>query len=97
LVLKTLEDEAAQLESQRPDTSAILKYIVQKICTSEDPPLELILEKLGADYFKFSALQVEQGSFEMSRLLMQLAQKLRTDAPFITERIQHYRNKLKEA
>ena len=64
--------------------------------SEEYPPTELILEKLGADYFKFAALQVEQGSTEMSLLLMELAQKLRSDAPFITERIQHYRNKLKE-
>jgi hypothetical protein len=94
---KTLEDEAAQLESHRPETSAVLKYIAQKVCVSEEnPPTELILEKLGADYFKFSALQVEQGSTEMSLLLMELAQKFRSDAPFIAERIQHYRDKLKE-
>ena len=91
-----LQEEAERLQDGDPETSCILKFIAQKICVSDEPSTDLILSKLGADYFKFSALQVERGSLEMSLLLMQLAQKLRQDAPFITERIQYYQEKLKE-
>ncbi len=53
-----LDTEAAKLESENPDTSAVLKFIARRIGGQEDSPLELILEKIGADYFKFSAYDI---------------------------------------
>ncbi len=88
-----LLDEAARLRILAPGTSAVLEFIAQKVDVSQDPPTELILEKLGADYFKYAALQVERGSADMALWLMLMARQLRPQAEFINERVEHYRKK----
>ncbi|MGI9287512.1 MAG: hypothetical protein ACR2P1_19165 [Pseudomonadales bacterium] len=93
---KVLLDEAGDLQEKDSDTAAVLSFIARQVDTSEELATEAILDKLGADYFKFSALQVERGSSEMALLLMLLARRLRPDAPFIKERISHYRQQLKK-
>lgn len=94
---KALEDVADTLESKRADTSAVLRFISDSIYVSEDRSTELILQSLGADYFKYAALQVEGSSTEMSLLLMELAQKLRPNARFIDDRVQIYRRRLQNS
>ena len=91
----TLIEESARLQPSAPDSAAVLRFIAGTISERDEPPTELILEKLGADYFKFSALQVESASSEMSLLLMLLAHQLRPNAPFMEERIRHYRSQIK--
>ena len=71
----------------------MLEFIAHKVDVSQDPPTELILEKLGADYFKYAALQVERGSVDMALWLMLMARQLRPQAEFINERVEHYRKK----
>ena len=94
---KTLNDESITLEQSDPGTAAVLRFIAGSISEGDELSTELILEKLGADYFKFSALQVESASAEMSLLLMLLARQLRSDAPFIEERIRHYQALLEQS
>ena len=88
-----LLDESAHLKMSAPGTSAVLDFIACKVDVSQDPPPELILHKLGADYFKYAALQVEPVSSDMALWLMLIAQQLRPQAEFINERVEHYRQK----
>lgn len=92
-----LEEEAGRLEGDRPDTAAVLRFIAARVIVTDDPPMELLLQGLGADYFKYAALQIERGSIETALLLMEVAHKLRADAPLIEERIQYYRKRLKDS
>jgi len=91
-----LAEEGRRVRDERPDAAAVLEFISGRIAVSEDPPIDLVLQKLGADYFKFAALQLQEISLERSLLLMQVAKNLRPDAPFIEERVQHFRDSLKE-
>jgi len=88
-----LLEEAERLKSSETGTSAILEFIANKVDVSQDLPTGLLLEKLGADYFKYAALQVERGSADMALWLMLLARQLRPEAEFINERVEHYRKK----
>jgi len=89
-----LETQARAIEGGNPETAAILRFIAGKLHRSGDCPSALALDRLGADYFKFAALQFEQVAPETAYYLMSLAGELRPDAPFINERIRHYREKL---
>ncbi len=89
-----LEEEAALIRGQAPETAAILRFIRARLDSQGELPRELALEKLGADYFKFAALQFERASPETALYLMSLAGELRPDAAFIDERLRHYREKL---
>lgn len=89
-----LVEEAALIQGQAPETAAILRFIKSRLDSQGELPRELVLEKLGADYFKFAALQFERASPETALYLMSLAGELRPDAAFIEERIRHYREKL---
>lgn len=86
--------QADRVEDERPGTAAVLRFIAGRVNLSEEPSTELLLRKLGADYFKFAALQVERGSMELALQLMELAHKLRADAPLIESRIAYYRDQL---
>jgi len=97
VVRDVLVEESGRIGDERPADAAVLKHISDRISLSEDPPVDLILQKLGADYFKFAALQLQESAPDMSLLLMLMAKNLRPDAPFIEERIQHYRDRLKES
>ena len=85
--------EAARLKTSAPGTSAVLDFIAHKVDLKQELTTGLILEKLGADYFKYAALQVERGSDDMALWLMLIAQQLRPQAAFINERVEHYREK----
>ena len=37
-------------------------FIADRVIVTDDPPTELLLKKLGPDYFKFSAMQMQQAS-----------------------------------
>ena len=94
--IRQLSSESSRIKDERPGTAAVLAFIAGRISVAEQLPLDLILQKIGADYFKFAALQWQERSPDMSLLLMQIAKHLRPDAPFIEERLQHYREWLKE-
>jgi hypothetical protein len=94
VIAQVLTAEADTLGNADPPTASILSFIAGRIIALEDPPVPVLLDQLGADYFKFSALQVERGSPEMALQLMSLARHLRPEAEFINERISHYRGKL---
>ncbi len=91
-----LADEARALASTRADTSAVLAFIVDRLRNVPDNPADRVLEQLGADYFKFAALQVERASPQMALQLMTLAAQLRPGPNFIAERVQKYRRDLGE-
>jgi hypothetical protein len=89
-----LEAQARAIEGRNPESAVILRFIASKLDHSGDCPTDLALDRLGADHFKFAALQFEQVAPETAYYLMSLAGELRPDAPFINERIRHYREKL---
>ena len=89
-----LQTQARAIEGDNPGNAAILRFIASKLDKSGDCPTALALDRLGADHFKFAALQFEQVAPETAYYLMSLAGDLRPDAPFINERIRHYRDKL---
>jgi len=92
----TLVSESNRLVDEDPGTAAILEYIAARVTLSGEPSAELILQQLGADYFKFAALQLQEHSVELALPLMQLALQLRPGAAFIEERIQYYKARLQE-
>lgn len=89
-----LQEEALALEATDPNTSAIIAFIASKIHALENDPVPAILDRLGADYFKNGALQVEQYSPELALDLMSLAKHLRPDGKTINSSIDGYRKKL---
>jgi hypothetical protein len=89
-----LEGEAAILDAEDAATAAVLGFVAARVRAQGETPPALLLEQLGADYFKYAALQLERVSPEMALQLMSLAQQLRPGAEFINERVQHYRDKL---
>lgn len=93
---EALVAEAAGLERDDPGTAAILGFIARRIGAQEDPPVALAMEQLGADYFKFAALQVECECPQMALQLMALARLLRPDGDQINEKIKLYRDRLAE-
>lgn len=93
VIVKFLNDEAADMASSRPETAILLKFIASKIASHTEPSPEIFLEKLGADYFKFAALQVEQNSPEMALDLMSVALHLRPKAEFMIEKIERYKKR----
>ena len=91
---RALEQEARDIEETDAATAAVLRFIATSIARQGDCPPQFALDRLGADYFKFAALQFEQASPQTALYLMSLASQLRPGAAFIEERIQHYRSKL---
>ncbi|MCP5204853.1 MAG: hypothetical protein H6992_11915 [Pseudomonadales bacterium] len=89
-----LREEAAVLAADHAATATLLQFVAARLETLGECPPARALEGLGADYFKFAALQMERASPELAYYLMSLAGELRPDAPFIGERIRHYRDKL---
>lgn len=89
-----LQGEAATLATENPATAAVLGFVANRVRVQGEAPPALLLDQLGADYFKYTALQVERASPEMALQLMSLALHLRPEAEFINERVQHYRSKL---
>jgi hypothetical protein len=89
--------EARALESSEPRRAAILDFIAQRARAAGDLTPQSILDELGADYFKFAALQVGQDSPRLAHRLMALARYLRPGAPFIEQRLAQYRDKLGES
>ena len=75
-------------------TAAVLDFVAARVRAQGEAPPVLLLEQLGADYFKYAALQLERVSPEMALQLMSLALHLRPEAEFINERVEHYREKL---
>jgi hypothetical protein len=92
-----LRDEAARLETTRPDTAGVLHHIAWSLDNIANDPLGPLLEKLGADYFKFAALQVEKNSPELALTLMTVARELRPGAKLIESRIGKYENDLQDS
>jgi hypothetical protein len=97
VVSQALAAEADDLESADPATATILRFIIRRINALDDLPVQFLLNQLGADYFKFSALQVDRECPEMALQLMSLARHLRPEAEFINERVHHYRGKLEKS
>ena len=89
-----LEGEAAILQPRDAATAAVLDFVAARVRAQGEAPPVLLLEQLGADYFKYAALQLERVSPEMALQLMSLALHLRPEAEFINERVEHYREKL---
>lgn len=85
-----LESESLELQDSQPHTSAILAFIAQKIRKTENDPLPRIVKRVGADYFKNGALQVEDFSPEMALELMSIAAQLRPEGATIKHSIDKY-------
>lgn len=91
-----LLEESAQISLENPSAGTILAFIGEKIKAVETDPAPLILERLGADYFKNSALAVENYSSELALELMSLAQRLRPDGNTVNKSILKYQKRLPE-
>jgi len=83
-------EEASGLKGSRPETAGILRHIAWSLQNIETDPTRAQLESLGADYFKFAALQVEKASPELALSLMSLAGELRPGRDFIESRLAKY-------
>lgn len=96
VIVSFLRQEADRLADNRADTSVLLNFIAEKIENQDDSsrsPLRL-LDQLGADYFKYAALQMERDAPELALNLMSLALTLRPNAEFMMERIEDYKVRL---
>ncbi|MEH6570550.1 MAG: hypothetical protein V7709_15830 [Halioglobus sp.] len=91
-----LLEESAQITPGNPTAGTILAFIAQKIKAVETNPAPLILERLGADYFKNSALAIENYSPELALELMSLAQHLRPGGKTVNKSILKYQKRLPE-
>lgn len=89
-----LVEEASGLEDSRAETAGILRHVAWSLQNIETDPVRAQLESLGADYFKFAALQVEKASPELALSLMSLARELRPGAEFIESCLIKYKNQL---
>jgi hypothetical protein len=87
-----LEAESAVVADSQ--TASILVFVSQRVRAIGDESVPSLLESIGADYFKFAALQVGPEAPGLALKLMSLAQTLRPEAEFIAERVKHYRGKL---
>ncbi|MBE9537830.1 MAG: hypothetical protein IMF06_02045 [Proteobacteria bacterium] len=85
-----LVEEASGLKGSRPEAAGILRHIAWSLQNIETDPTRAQLERLGADYFKFSALQVEKASPELALSLMSLAGELRPGRDFIEAHLAKY-------
>ena len=91
-----LLEESVQITPDNPSAGTILAFIAQKIKAVETDPAPLILERLGADYFKNSALAVENYSPELALELMSLAKRLRPEGISVNKSILKYQKGLPE-
>ncbi len=86
-----LEEEALRVDS--PETAAVLRFVSHRIKATHNQPMLYLLDQLGADYFKFAALQLGKESPALALSLMSLAQNLRPDAKFINEQVELLRGR----
>jgi hypothetical protein len=70
-----------------------LRFVSQRVKATHNEPMLYLLDQLGADYFKFAALQLGKESPALALSLMSLAQKLRPDAKFINEQVELLRSR----
>lgn len=89
-VADILCNEAQDLEANRPKTAGILQHIARRLQTVENDKIHRAVENIGADYFKFSALQVQDHDQKLARNLMILALEIRPDSDFLKSRIKEY-------
>ncbi|GAB5449911.1 MAG: hypothetical protein Hals2KO_02390 [Halioglobus sp.] len=74
--------------------SAVLRFVAARVQALDDDPIPERVEQLGADYFKFAALQVERASPRMALQLMEIAQALNPEGAQINQRVAMYREQL---
>jgi hypothetical protein len=91
-----LVQEADSLQQSRPETAGILRHIAWSLSNIETDPARGLLESLGADYFKFAALQAEKRNPELALNLMSIASELRPGADFIGSQIEKYKGQLEQ-
>jgi hypothetical protein len=92
-----LEQEAHSPDVAGQAAATLLGFVARRVRAGENPPIQNLLDEIGADYFKFAALQLGQESPRLALQLMSIAHALRPEAQFIAERIEHYRDRLKGA
>ncbi len=88
----TLEAEASATDENH--AAVILKFIAARVRTYSAGSQLHWLDAIGADYFKFSALQLGHNAPELALNLMSLALSLRPNAKFMKEQVEHYKRKL---
>ena len=88
--------EAAQADALPAETAAVLQFVAERLVAVETNPIPGNVKALGADYFKFSALQVERASPEMALTLMRIAQALNPTGAQIIQRVAAYEEQLEK-
>lgn len=91
-----LLEEAEQIAPENVSGATILAFIAQKLKAVKTDPAPLILERLGPDYFKNSALAAERYSPALALELMRLAQRLRPEGNTVNKSILKYQKTLRE-
>lgn len=91
-----LLEESEKITAENLPAATILAFIAQKIKAVKTDPAPLILERIGPDYFKNSAMAVEDYSPELALELMRLAQRLRPEGNTVNRSILKYQERLPE-
>ena len=83
-------NEAREVEDNRPGTAAVLSHIARSLQIIRCDSVRDAADSIGADYFKFAALQIEEYNPKLAHQLMTLALGLRPDAEFMQSKLKVY-------
>ncbi len=89
-----LFEQAQALTGARPRTAGALELISRRLQDSAKADLTRLSRILGADYFKFAALQAEPHNLELAHTLMSIAFTLKPDGSLIARQMESYRRRL---
>jgi hypothetical protein len=89
-----LLQQAELIAGRQPLNAGALELIGRRLQHEQNDETGRLCQSLGADYFKFAALQTERHSPELALTLMSLALALKPDGSLIKERIEDYRQRL---
>ena len=92
-----LFNEAREIEGSRPGTAAVLHHIGRSLQSIKRDEIRDVAGAIGADYFKFAALQIEEYNPKLAHQLMTLALELRPGAEFMQSKLQVYEAAIKKA
>lgn len=94
VVADTLEAQAEKLADQAVGKSELLRFVAQRLRRAANRAIDPVLHSIGADYFKFAAMQIESVAPEMAMELSAVALYLRPDGQQIQESFAKYHAKL---
>lgn len=89
-----LHTQAQALAVARPQTAGALELTARRLQVSDKADLTQLCQSLGADYFKYAALQAEPHNLELAHRLMSIAFHLKPEGSLIARQLEDYRERL---